>query len=474
MILDLHGRPLQAPAPQRSPTRVRARYDAAQSGGTHAKHWTSADYLSPDMASSPAVRRTLRSRCRYEAANNSYAAGIISTLANYVVGTGPQLRLIAPMDASDRVQRNLLKLAQAFNAWAWDIGLGRKLQTMRKAKSTDGEGFGMLVTRQKPPDKISLGVSIFEADMVTDPTLASVLDPDKPEGIELGPDGEPIRYKVLKTHPGSAASALYDSSAITVPANQILHWYDETRPGMHRGIPEITPALPMFAQLRRYTSAAITAAETAADFAGVMQNNTPPDGEAAAVEVGTTFDLEKGQLVSLPEGWSLGQMKAEQPGPLFETVIRCIVREIGRCIDMPYAVAAMDASGHNYSSMRGDWQAFFQSILTQHYGCEQQVLEKILVAWMAEARYVFPLQFPTEWDYQWDWPAAEPTDPVKQAAADEIDLKNRTTTYARVYSRRGLNGTSELRQVAREQAFLRENKIEVPETGKRPSAEEPQ
>jgi capsid protein len=470
MILDSHGKPI----PEQAPRRVRARFDAAQTGGPHAKHWTNADFLSPDTASSPAVRRTLRSRCRYEACNNSYAAGIISTLANYVVGTGPQLRLIAPMDASPRAQRNLLTIAQAFNAWAWDIGLGRKLQTMRRAKSTDGEAFGMLVTRNKPTDKISLGVSIFEADMVTDTTLAAMLDPTKPEGIELGPDGTPKTYTVLKIHPGSGASALYEAGAITVPAEQMLHWYDETRPGLHRGIPEITPALPMFAQLRRYTSAVITAAETAADLAGVLYTKTSPDTETAGVEVGTTFDLEKGQLVALPEGYEMGQMKAEHPGPMHETFIKCIVREIGRCIDMPYAVAAMDASGHNYSSMRGDWQAFFQSILTQHYGCEQQVLEKILVAWMAEARYVFPLQFPTEWDYQWDWPAAEPTDPVKQAMADEIDLQNRTTTYARVYSRRGLNGASELQQVAREQAFLRENKIEVPETGKRPYQEVPQ
>lgn len=474
MILDHNGRPLQMPPPYRSHPRVRARYDAAQSGGTHAKHWTNADYLSPDMASSPAVRRTLRSRCRYEAANNSYAAGIISTLANYVVGTGPRLRLIPPMDASDRVQRNLLKLSQAFNSWAWTIGLGRKLQTMRRAKSVDGEAFGMLVSRKVPVGQVSLGVSIFEADMVTDPTLAAMLDPAKPEGIELGPDGEPKNYRVLKVHPGSGASALYDSSAITVPANQILHWYDETRPGMHRGIPEITPALPMFAQLRRYTSAVVTAAETAADLAGVLETTTPADGESAAVDVGTTFDLEKGQLVTLPDGWRMGQMKAEHPGPQHETFIRCIVREIGRCIDMPYAVAAMDASGHNYSSMRGDWQAFFQSILTQRYGCEQQALDKILAAWMAEARYVFPLQFPSEWDYAWDWPAAEPTDPVKQAEADELDLRNRTTTYARVYARRGLNSDDELRQVVREQAFLRDNKIEVPETGKRPSAEVPQ
>jgi capsid protein len=441
---------------------VRARYDAAQSGGTHANHWANADHLAPDNASSASVRRVLRSRCRYETYNNSYAAGIISTLANYVVGTGPLLRFIPPDDSSERAQRNLLRLSQLFNSWAWTVGLGRRLKTMRRAKSTDGEGFGMLTSRSNvPAGQVSLGITIFEADMVTDPDASSMLDPSKPEGIELGADGQPVNYTILKRHPGSGASAMYGSEAFKVPAGQVLHWYDEDRPGLHRGVPEITPALPMFAQLRRYTSAAITAAETAADFAGIMETQAPPDTGVAGVGAGTFMDISKGQLVALPEGYKLSQMKADQPGPQFEQVIRCIVREIGRCIDMPYAVAAMDASGHNYSSMRGDWQAFFQSILNQRYGCEQQVLDKILAAWIAEARYVYPMQTPDDVDYTWDWPAAEPTDPVKEAEADEIALRNRTTTYARVYARRGLNGGSELQQVVREQEFLRINKVAV-------------
>ena len=40
---------------------------------------------------SAGVRRMLRSRSRYEVANNSYAKGVVLTLANDVVGTGPGL-----------------------------------------------------------------------------------------------------------------------------------------------------------------------------------------------------------------------------------------------------------------------------------------------------------------------------------------------------------------------------------------------
>src|SRR5512139_238349 len=79
----------------RLPLQVRARYDAAATTDENRRHWANADHLSPDAANSPLVRRTLRSRARYEVANNSYARGIVLTIANDCVGTGPRLQLLS-------------------------------------------------------------------------------------------------------------------------------------------------------------------------------------------------------------------------------------------------------------------------------------------------------------------------------------------------------------------------------------------
>jgi len=70
---------------------VRAKFDSAQTNADNRRHWANADGLSADAAASPAVRQTLRNRARYEVANNSYARGIVLTLANDVTGTGPRL-----------------------------------------------------------------------------------------------------------------------------------------------------------------------------------------------------------------------------------------------------------------------------------------------------------------------------------------------------------------------------------------------
>lgn len=73
---------------------LRARYDAAVTTHENRRHWASADGLSADAANSPEVRRTLRNRARYEVANNSYARGIVLTLANDLIGTGPRLQML--------------------------------------------------------------------------------------------------------------------------------------------------------------------------------------------------------------------------------------------------------------------------------------------------------------------------------------------------------------------------------------------
>ena len=86
------GRREPAPIARRGRMRfVRGRFDAAQTTADNRRHWAYADSLSTDAAGTAAVRQTLRNRARYEVANNSYAKGIVLTLANDTIGAGPRL-----------------------------------------------------------------------------------------------------------------------------------------------------------------------------------------------------------------------------------------------------------------------------------------------------------------------------------------------------------------------------------------------
>lgn len=92
------------------------------------------------------------------------------------------------------------------------------------------------------------------------------------DGVSYDMWGNPTSYRVLKYHPGDAGYSTGDE-AVHVPAEFMLHIYRQDRPGLHRGIPELAAALPLFAQLRRYNLAVLSAAEAAADLSAVSRRS---------------------------------------------------------------------------------------------------------------------------------------------------------------------------------------------------------
>ena len=201
---------------------VRARYDAATTNDDNRRHWAAADGLSANAANSPEVRRVLRNRSRYEAANNSYARGIVLTLAHDVVGTGPRLQMLTDdADANRRIE-------QEFSRWAKAIGLAERLRTMRAARATDGEAFAVLTSNPRLPSDIQLDLRLVEAEQVCTPDLdgraAGGVD-----GIVFDGAGNPLEYHLLRRHPGEASglSREYDR----VAAASVIHWYRCDRPG---------------------------------------------------------------------------------------------------------------------------------------------------------------------------------------------------------------------------------------------------
>ncbi|MHB1035931.1 MAG: phage portal protein [Pirellulales bacterium] len=215
------------------PLRVRGRYDAASTSDENRRHWANADLLAADTANSAQVRRILRSRARYEVANNSYARGIVNTLANDCVGTGPRLQLL-----TDDAEANRL-VEQEFSLWAEAINLAERLRTMRVARAQDGEVFAILVANPRIESPVKLDLRLVEADQVATPQVAQAAN--AVDGIVFDAYGNPVEYHVLKNHPGGVLgqwSLDYDR----IPAAAMLHYFRTDRPGQSRGIPEITPA----------------------------------------------------------------------------------------------------------------------------------------------------------------------------------------------------------------------------------------
>ena len=451
---------------------VRARYDAAATTEENRRHWANADHLSANAANNPTVRRILRARARYEVANNSYARGIVLTLANDVVGTGPRLQLLTDNDSANRT------VEQAFVQWAEAVRLAEKLRTLRMARAESGEVFALLTANPALQTLVKLDLRLIEADQVATPMEAvdrrpkaegspasarSLQPAASVDGIVFDAFGNPVEYHLLRGHPGDA-SAIGPSllGFDRVPASAMLHYFRTDRPGQSRGIPEITPALPLFAQLRRYTLAVIAAAETAADFAAVLYTDAPANGEADPVEPMDLVELERRMATVLPGGWKLGQVAAEQPATTYGEFKQQILNEIARCLNMPFNVAAGNSSGYNYASGRLDHQTYYKSIRVDQAHMGRVVLDPLLGAWLDEAtlvegllpqamRRILPLP-----EHQWFWDGVEHVDPAKEANAQATRLASHTTTLAYEYARQGRDWEAELRQRAKEVVLMRE------------------
>jgi lambda family phage portal protein len=437
--------------PAAVPAVVRARYDAAQTTAENARHWAMADALSADSAASADVRKKLRERARYEVANNSYARGIVLTLANDCIGTGPRLQLLTDnAEINDAVEA-------AFADWTRTVNLAEKLRTMRMAKATDGEAFAVLTANPVIDSPVALDVQLVEADRVASPVMSIWPSATEIDGIRLDAWGNPQTYTVLRQHPGDLAA--WKTQYDLVPAEAVIHWFRSDRPGQHRGIPEITPALPLFAQLRRYTLAVIAAAETAADFAAVLFTDAPANGEAQALEPMDVVELEKRMATVLPDGWRLGQIEAQQPTTSYAEFKREILNEIARCLNLPYNIAACNSSGYNYASGRLDHQTYYKAIRVEQAHLAEVVLDRIFSAWVAEAMLTPKLSMLRPMRglaRQWFFDGTEHVDPAKEASAQATRLTSNTTTLAAEYARQGKDWEVELRQRAKEKQLMAE------------------
>ena len=342
-ILDADGRPFRKSV---STVTVRGSYDSAKTTVDDVRHWEHIDALSADAANSPAVRKRLREKARQEVANNGWARSMVDTLAHEVIGTGPRVQVLSGSPEADEW------IEDQFERWAAEINLARKLRTMRKAKAQDGEGIALFYNNPLLRGDVQLDLRPIETEQLATPGM--LLAPNQIDGIDLDENDNPARYHVLKYHPGGEQyGARFDEEVSPPPSvDEVIHVFRRDRPGQHRGIPELTPALPIFSRLRRYTLAVLQSAENVAEITLLLKTRHPEDG--GAILSGTTqgepseytafdvFDIERGMISVLPADTDLFQPDPKQPSSTHTDFIKTSLAEAFSYACRPPDNAAME------------------------------------------------------------------------------------------------------------------------------------
>ncbi len=443
---------------------LKARYDAAQTVNSNAAHWEMATPYDADREASPQVRQTLRSRSRYETGNNSWLKGMVRTISNDVVGTGPRLQLTGQISVglARRVEKD-------FHAWAKKSNLARKLRCARRARTRDGEAFILLINNPLLGHRVKLDLLLIEADRVTDTSLGFSSDYSRNvDGIVFDAYNNPVSYEILKSHPGGEINLAYES--VTVPAQFVIHLFDLDRPEQHRGVSELTAALPDCAILRRYTRAMVKKMETSANLSGVIESDAPADSDEVVDENGNivedapepfkNFELPADSFAALPRGWKINGHSLNNPTDSQSSFATQVKADAGfGCLSMPRNVALGDSSSYNYASGRLDNQAYGRSLSIENQELEIDCLDVIFEMWLTEYLLQAPVTGTEDFEHCWYWDGREHVDPSKEASATDTALNNNTTTLAEVYGKQGKDWQTELEQRIYEERIEREMRI---------------
>ena len=419
---------------------LQASYDVTRDTDQSRNHWANARGETVQQLTTLGNRKSIRDRARYEVRNNSYASGVGHTLANMTIGTGPRLQVV---DHPNRQQ-----IEKDFQSWMRRDSVAEKLRQQRFARYESGEGF--LVRSfdvNAAEDEVSLTVLPIECDRITDPRGGGnmLIGAD---GINLDNYGNPVSYSVRDE---------IGWKWVTAPADFVIHYFRADRPGQRRGISEVAPALPLFAQMRAYTLSVIACAESAARPGGVLQSSEIAADEDLDEEPETydKVDVPVGSLLVLPKNRTLSQLKPEQPTTTYPEFKREILSEAGRCVGVPANVMLGDSSAYNFASGRLDHQTFFIAIGVERKFIERVILSRVFSWWWEEYRVLTGLQGPApQTRYYWD--AVPHVDPGKEANAQSTRLASGTTTLAIEFGESGIDWEEALEQRAIEAARIKE------------------
>lgn len=478
---------------------VRGAFDAASRSPEAMRHWKLADGLSADAAISASVRQLVISRARYECANNGYADGILQTLAEDAIGTGPRLQLtLAELTKEMKGREDAIRSAlqgreMRFRQWAEQIGLTDKLRLARIAKARDGEVFLRIVRNPKLIGPAKIDVCLFEAEQVGSRIVSEYAEYYESgaikefDGILYDEYGNPDAFRFWKVHPGSLGIGFLTDDSVLVPASQVIQYAHIMRPGQHRGFSEIAPTLNIFNDLRRYTNAVLSAAETAAEISFLLHTDAPAEGDdyegsepaegrKSPIEFMDVVELARNAGLALPEGWSADQMKSEHPTDKFVEFVDAKISEAARPLSMPFAIAKGDCSKSNYASGRLDHQVYHRKIYGERRRIEQTILDRLLREFEGFDRIAYPSDYRDEQVilHTWMWDGFEHVDPVKEASAQATRLANMTTTLADECARDGRDYELVLRQRARELKLMKQLGIPTDDVPPPPPADDDQ
>lgn len=395
-----------------------------------------------------------RSQARWMAEHNGEAAGLLLDFETDIVGAkGAQLQMRARTNrGTERATLNE-RVEQQFRAWAKRgtctasgyESFAALQRLMIRTVIVDGE---FLALRERDPD-VPGGYRLqpIDADQLDETYHRPAgLNGENPIvlGIELDRRTmRPVAYWLWDRHP-----TLAGRQRQRVSADRVLHVFKRLRAGQVRGVPWFAPAIVTWKLGDRYTEAELYQSLLAAAQGGFFVSRDGAGVEiprdAAGKPIPLVMQAEPGAARMLPAGYEFQEWKPTHPTANYVGFMKAIKRTISRAFGRSYASLTGDLSDVNFSSMRTDRvRETEQNKVHQQDLLVEQFCDVVFRDWLAMQIVLGTLgPVPIALDAMlqavtwmlrgWPW-----IDPLKDAAASQIELNNGLTSPQRICAEKG-------------------------------------
>lgn len=413
---------------------------------------------------------TIRERSRDLVRNNPLAAGANNIKVGNVVGTGLRLQsqidhefLGMTEDEADAWQRNA---EREFAIWAdsTNCDVSRTLNFYAQQELTfratleSGDALVNMPYVDRKNSVYQLALQLIESDRLCNENWQA--DTERLSGgVEKDEYGAPVKYHILKQHPGSVTRYRGKGEWIKLDAfgsetgrRNVIHLYRKLRPGQTRGVPDLAPVIEALKQLGDYTEAELTAAVISGMFTVFVHT----EGDYSLEEIArfntdygqsdsNEIKLGTGSVVGLGVNEKIETANPGRPNQAFDPFVLAILRQVGVALEIPFELLVMQFNS-SYSASKAALETAWTFFRNRRKWLADNFCRPVYEAWMYEAVAIGRIKAPgfmrdpairaAYLGSQWIGPAKPVLDLTKEATGRAIMEDREWTTAA--------NNTAEL------------------------------
>ncbi len=391
--------------------------------------------------------KTLTTRSRELYMNTPYGKRTPRLIANNVVGTG----ITPTFSTSDK---NILeKIKPLFNKWAEAVDFdcdydgvcdfygGQSLVMKNMVISGD-----IFILRKIVPVEenfLRFQIQFLESDFLdrlknedTTSSGGSIRN-----GIEYDRRGKRKGFWLFPQHPSEGRG----EESKFIPIKDVIHVFDQDRPGQHLGVPQSASTILKQRDLDDFEDAELFGKKVSAAHAAFIVTNDPKameDADPEDYEDLNNAKLEVGTMKYLYPGEDI-RFNSPPTSGAYEQYTRAHLRAVAAGNEVTYEQMTGDYSMVNFSSGRMGWLEFQRSVSHWQWNIMVHMFCKKLMRWFLEMVSMAPAsvtgfgKLPDDLRVTWTTPKREMIDPVKEITAIKEQLKAGLISWQEVVRMQG-------------------------------------